>query len=235
MATERGQAAARCEALAQLALACGRVGVDRGDEELVRAAERAAREVAELMPGLPGHPPWGAAADATLGLIALSRDQPERAEAAALAAMTALDEAKHEDPYLEILQPIAAVLSATDSEAWPTAREFLQIFLALIAQRTLDEEMRVKWFRGPVGRSLIEVVGPIDLTTSQGSGGEGAFADDDAALLRSLVLGRTNEEIAAELGIDEQAVSRRLGELFAAIGASSRAEATAFAFRERVV
>ena len=36
-------------------------------------------------------------------------------------------------------------------------------------------------------------------------------------------------------GIDEQAVARRLGELFARIGASSRAEATAFAFRERVL
>jgi hypothetical protein len=30
-------------------------------------------------------------------------------------------------------------------------------------------------------------------------------------------------------------VARRLGELYATIGASSRADATAFAFRERVV
>jgi tetratricopeptide (TPR) repeat protein/DNA-binding CsgD family transcriptional regulator len=235
LASERGQAAARCEALAQLALACGRVGVQRGDQELVDMAERAAHEVAELMPGLPGHPPWGAAADASLGLIALSRDQPERAEAAALAAMGALEEAKHEDPYLEILQPIAAVLRSTDSEAWPMAREFLQMFLALIGQRTLDEEMRVKWFRGPVGRPLIEVVGPIEVSSTPRSDGGVPFAEEDATLLRSLVLGRTNEEIAEELGLDEQAVSRRLGELFATIGASSRAEATAFAFRQRVV
>jgi DNA-binding NarL/FixJ family response regulator len=53
--------------------------------------------------------------------------------------------------------------------------------------------------------------------------------------LRSLIQGRTNEEIAQELGVDEQVVVRRLGQLFTRIGASSRAEATAFAFRERVV
>jgi DNA-binding NarL/FixJ family response regulator len=57
----------------------------------------------------------------------------------------------------------------------------------------------------------------------------------DTALLRSLVQGKTNREIGEELGMDEQAVTRRLGELFARIGASSRAEATAFAFHERVL
>jgi len=49
------------------------------------------------------------------------------------------------------------------------------------------------------------------------------------------VRGRTNAEIADDLGIGEDDVVRRLGELFAKIGASSRAEATAFAFRERVL
>ena len=57
----------------------------------------------------------------------------------------------------------------------------------------------------------------------------------DTALLRSLVQGKTNREIAEELGVDEQTVTRRLGELFVRIGASSRAEATAFAFQERVL
>jgi DNA-binding NarL/FixJ family response regulator len=47
--------------------------------------------------------------------------------------------------------------------------------------------------------------------------------------------GKTNREIAEELGIDEAAVTRRLGELFATIGASSRAEATAFAFQQGVL
>ena len=57
----------------------------------------------------------------------------------------------------------------------------------------------------------------------------------DAALLRSLVQGKTNAEIAKDLDLEEEVVARRLGELFARVGASSRAEATAFAFRERVL
>jgi pyruvate dehydrogenase E2 component (dihydrolipoamide acetyltransferase) len=42
-------------------------------------------------------------------------------------------------------------------------------------------------------------------------------------------------KIAADLGVDEETLTRRLSELFARIGASSRAEATAFAFHQRVL
>jgi DNA-binding NarL/FixJ family response regulator len=59
--------------------------------------------------------------------------------------------------------------------------------------------------------------------------------DADQALLQGLVRGQTDAEIATALDIDEDEVVRRLGGLFAKIGASSRAEATAFAFRERVL
>ena len=52
------------------------------------------------------------------------------------------------------------------------------------------------------------------------------------ALLWLLIEGRTNHEIAAELGMDEDAVVRRLAGLFAKIGVSSRGDAAAFAFRE---
>jgi DNA-binding NarL/FixJ family response regulator len=53
--------------------------------------------------------------------------------------------------------------------------------------------------------------------------------------LESLVHGKTNREIGEDIGIDETAVARRLGELFATIGVSSRADATAFAFREHIL
>jgi DNA-binding CsgD family transcriptional regulator len=114
-------------------------------------------------------------------------------------------------------------------------RPYLQLTLAMVAQRTLDEDVRVRWLRGPLGRELTRLAGPIASVPS-GQGGDGAPVDAaDTALLQSLVQGKTNVEIAEELGIDEQAVTRRLGELFARIGASSRAEATAFAFHERVL
>jgi DNA-binding NarL/FixJ family response regulator len=59
--------------------------------------------------------------------------------------------------------------------------------------------------------------------------------DGKTELLKLVIEGQTNAEIASALGAQEADVTRRLGELFAAIGASSRAEATAFAFREHVV
>ena len=109
----------------------------------------------------------------------------------------------------------------------------------MIAQRTMDEDVRVRWFRGPLGQEMTRLAGPIEYASNVADGnghpsGDGA-EDQDAQLLRSLVQGKTNREIAEEIGIDEQAVTRRLGELFARIGASSRAEATALAFRQRVL
>jgi DNA-binding NarL/FixJ family response regulator len=108
--------------------------------------------------------------------------------------------------------------------------------LAMTAQRTFDEDIRVKWFRGPLGRELSALAGAFQPPTEAPDGrGDLSLEESDTALLKLLVEGRTNREIAEELGVGEQVVTRRLGEMFARIGASSRAEATAFAFRERVV
>jgi len=102
----------------------------------------------------------------------------------------------------------------------------------MIAQRTVDEDVRVRWFRSPVGRELTRMVGPVD----QIPVGDGPREEsEDSILLKSLIQGSTNREIAEELRIDQVDVARRLGDLYARIGASSRAEATAFAFRERVL
>ncbi len=236
LAAERGQPAARCETLAQLALATARLGAERGDDELLAVAERSAREASELARALPGHPPWGAQADAALARVALARGKPEDAQAFAVSAMSALRSAMHEDLYLDVVAPVASVLQSTDAPEWPAVREYLQLSLAMIAQRTLDEGVRVRWFRGPIGQEMTALAGPLDTMPAPEPEGDGTGQNgEDAALLRSLIQGRTNEEIAQEMGIDEPAVVRRLGELFARIGASSRAEATAFAFRERVV
>jgi DNA-binding NarL/FixJ family response regulator len=104
----------------------------------------------------------------------------------------------------------------------------------MVAQRTMDEEVRVRWLQGPLGHEMATLAGQIS-TVVASDGEDGAPAEENALLLQSLVQGKTNAEIAGDLGIDEQAVERRLGELFATIGASSRADATAFAFRERVL
>jgi tetratricopeptide (TPR) repeat protein/DNA-binding CsgD family transcriptional regulator len=236
LAAERGHPAARCEALAQLALSAAHLGAQRDDPALLDVAERSAREAAALAPDLAGHAPWGAKADAALAQVALARGEREEAIAHARSALEAVMAAKHEDLHLDVLTPVAKVLQAAEAPEWEGLRDHLQRSLAMIAQRTLDEDVRVRWFRGPVGREVSTLVGPLEAAIVGDGDGDGAHLEEaDAAMLRSLIQGRTNAEIAEELGLDETAVARTLGELFARIGTSSRAEATAFAFRERVL
>jgi DNA-binding NarL/FixJ family response regulator len=232
LAAESRQPAARCEALARLALEASRLGAEPQDEELLEVAERAAHEAAALVAALPGHPPWGAEADAALARVALARGHEDEAVEHARSAMASLGSAMHEDAHLNVVLPAANTFLATDAPDRVEMQSYLQRTLAMIVQRTRDEDARIRWLRGPFGREMTRLAGPMDATSAAGDAQpEGA----DTQLLRSLVQGKTNREIAEELGVDEQAVARRLGELFVRIGASSRAEATAFAFQERVL
>jgi DNA-binding NarL/FixJ family response regulator len=237
LATEQGRPAARCEALARLAVEAARLGARQHNDALLALAEQSAIEAKGLVELLPGHPPWGAQADAALAEVALTRGDTEQALDAARSAFAALESAMHEDLYPEVVRPVARAIMAAGSEAeQQMVRMYLSVMLARIAQRTIDEEIRVKWFRGPVGSELSSLVGMME-SVPEGQGGQAGPQLDEAetGLLRLLMEGRTNKEIAEELGESEEKVVRRLGEMFARIGASSRAEATAFAFREKVV
>ncbi len=232
-ASDSGFAADRCETLARLAVEAARLGADRGEDELLSVAEEAADKAAQLAAALPGHAPWGAQADAARAVVAMTRGAQKEAVAFALAAGDALQRARHEDANLDVLLPAARVLKDAGAPEWEAVvRPYLQLTLAMIVQRTMDEDVRVRWLRGPAGARMVELAGSIDLVAPAGNG---HGPSDDDRLLASLVHGKTNREIAEELGIDEVDVMRRLGELFATIGVTSRADATAFAFRERVL
>jgi DNA-binding NarL/FixJ family response regulator len=236
--TERGLSAARCEALAHLALEAARFGADGKDDELLSLAESAANEARGLADLLQGHAPWGAQAQAALARVALARGDDEEAVRGAMSVIAALQSALHEDVHVEVMIPVAEVLMAAGSEAEQQLIQFfLQMMLALTAQRTLDEEVRVRWFRGPVGRRLVELAGPLgEMAMQPAAAGSAHRVDErDTELLTLLTEGLTNKEIAERLGEEEPAVARRLAEMFARIGTPSRSEATAFAFRERVV
>ena len=237
LATEQGRPAARCEALAKLALAAATLGAERGDGDLLVLAERSAQEAKELIGVLPGHPPWGAEADAALARVALARGERESGAEAARSAFAALGAAHREDVFLEIVLPASSVLlaSGTDEE-----REMIQnrlaLYAALIAQRITDEGVRVRWFRGPLGRELSRMAGRshgesvVDRAEDVPLGA--ALAEGDTRLLWLLIEAKTNREIASELDVTEDVVARRLAEMYARIGVSSRGEAAVLAFRE---
>jgi DNA-binding NarL/FixJ family response regulator len=237
MATDEGRPAARCEALARLALEAARLGAARGDEELLRRAEGAAFEAKDVIGVLPGHPPWGAQADGAMARVALARGDVERAALAGGSGLRELEEALHEDMNLDVLLPAArAILAGGDEQTRETVRGRLQLLLSGIVQRTLDEDARVRWLRGPLGRELAELAGPIEIGSRPEPDGhpDDQLRDEDRRLLHLLTQGKTNREIATELHISDEDLTRRLGEIFSTIHASSRAEATAFAFREGI-
>jgi DNA-binding CsgD family transcriptional regulator len=236
LATEQGSPAARCEVLARLALEAARLGADRRDEDLLGLAERSAAQATDLMRLLPGHPPWGAQADAASARVALARGARGEALEAARSALMTMQSAMHEDLNLEVVLPAAeAMLAAGGDEERSMAAAQIRITLGFIAQRTLDGDVRARWFRGPVGGPLSRLLGEAVPLIDGESGAATSLDEREKELLTLVMEGRTNAEIAAVLGTDEADVAKRLSELFAAIGASSRAEATAFAFREVVV
>lgn len=57
----------------------------------------------------------------------------------------------------------------------------------------------------------------------------------EAEVLRLVASGSTNKQIAAGLSLSEKTIERHLSNIFAKIGASSRAGATAFAFENQIV
>jgi DNA-binding NarL/FixJ family response regulator len=110
----------------------------------------------------------------------------------------------------------------------------VRLLLARIAQGTLDESVRVRWLRGPLGRELVGLVGPLDDDQAVAAAGafDGAELDAvDRSLLRLLTEGHTNAEMAAKLDLAEEAVGIRLAKLLVRLGVSNRAEATTLAFK----
>ena len=240
LATEQGLPAARCQAVARLALESARLGSERNDEELLDLAERSAGEAKQIHENLPGHALWGAQADAALARVALARGDANGAAAAGRSAIKTLEESFTEDVDLDILLPAGRGILAGGEEAErEQIKAELQLVLTFIARRVLDEDVRARWFRGREARELIEIAGPVATVrveeTAQANGGGMGLGEREMALLRLITEGKTNHEIAAEIGATEDAVVRQLGEIFAKIGASSRAEATGFAFMAKVI
>ena len=239
LATNQGLPAARCEALARLALEAARLGADRNDEQLLAVADGAAQEAKALLAVLPGHPPWGAQADAAIARVALAWGAVEDATVAGRAALDNLEAIMTEDLFLDVQLPAAeALLTGGTPEEAAAVQDRLRLTLTLLVPRILDEDIRVRWLQSPIGRELTKLSGPLikPALRAQSSGHPAvSLTDAESGLLRLLTQGLTNREIARELGSTEESVTRQLAELFTKIGASSRADATASALIGKLV
>ena len=204
-------------------------------DELFDLAVRSAEAAKQLIALLPGHPTWGPQADAALATVALARGDIPAAVEAAGSAIAALQAASHEDSSLEIVIPVAkAIFAGGPPEVQAFVSGYLRLLLARIAQGTLDEKIRVRWLRGPLGRELVALVGPLDAPSASTPvvAFHGPEVDEvDRSLLRLLTEGHTNAEMAAKLELTEEAVGVRLARLLASLGVSNRAEATTLAFK----
>jgi len=240
-AAEQGRPADRCETLAELALAAARLGATAGGGALLTAAENAANEAQALAAMLPGHAPWGPQAGAALALVHLARGRAEDVATTAEGALQALDASRHDDlPVAIVVAASRALLSTGDEQVKLRTRARLAALVTMVAQRTVDDAVRARFFCGPLGRELAALGASEPSALAEGTP-DGAthptssLDEDDSLLLGLLVEGRTNAEIASRVGVAEDEVVRRLGRLFAKLAASSRAEATAFALRDGLV
>ncbi|TAJ19813.1 MAG: hypothetical protein EPO65_05600 [Dehalococcoidia bacterium] len=235
LAADQGKPAARCEVLSTFAIHAARLGVALGDAGLMDEAEAAAQEVEILAARLPGRPPWRARALAARARVASARGNREAAAMAGREALGLLRAAVREDLNLDVVLPASAAVIAAGVEPEATsAREYLQLLGGLIAQRIVDETVRVRWFASHTGRELIALAGPI---ASSGAvvGAAGGLDDRERALLRLVTEARTNAEIASMLGVDEATVSSDLASLFGKMGVGTRADATTVALTGSLV
>jgi DNA-binding NarL/FixJ family response regulator len=65
--------------------------------------------------------------------------------------------------------------------------------------------------------------------------GNAALTNREQEVLRLVVQGKTNQAIAAELGISEKTIEKYMGEIFAKLNVTSRVEAAVYAVREGLV
>jgi len=237
LASEIGQVAARCEAKCAHALAAAWLGSERQDEELLALAEQAALETQDIAAGLPGHPPWMGSADAVLARVAQVRGRPEAAAWFARAYFSSLQEAMREDADLNAkLLAAGALIEGGSDDEQEMARGSLRLDLALTARRITDEDVRGRWFRSRIGRELTRLAGTLETPRPEHQDpGVRSVEEAERELLRLVVQGQTNREMASALGLSETEVASRLAALFAKIGAASRADATMAVFLEKLV
>jgi DNA-binding NarL/FixJ family response regulator len=217
------------------------LAAETGDRELLRPADEAAGEALALCRQLEGLLPWEAQAHAARAQAALGGGDVAGAAEAARAALASLRERNPSGLQLEVLLAAGRALVAGGAAGEVAElRDRIGGLLGRIAERILADDVRVRWFASPLHRGLAAIAGSA--APGKPIGGvsarrrlPGGLSEREAEVLRLVAAGKTNREIAADLVLSEKTVARHLENIFARLGVSSRAAATAFALRAGVV
>ena len=229
--------------LALLRVAQGRAGdartalarvLDETSDPMVRSALLPAYVEVALAAGLAG-----TARDAAeeLSGIAAQRDLPALQGAAAYAlgsVLLAEGDARGAGHELHRARQVWQELDAP----YETARARVRFGLA--CRRLGDDDSAMLEF--DAARGVFDALGAVPdralLELAAGTPvpqGKGALSRREVEVLALVVAGRSNREIATALTVSEHTVRRHVQNIFAKIGVSSRAAATAFALRHDLV
>jgi len=239
LASERGSPAGRCELLAMLATSCARFGADLGDADLLSAAEGWANEAVKLSHQLPeSDAPWLGQAFAALGQIARARGDKD---AAFEHGMASVNELRRVRQMFAFLYPEWRLLTARAVEGFedPLITEFLmgvRIDYMMTTYQTADDSIRAKWLATPIIAELAERSGLGDAVRTEDTGAtvEAPLSERGVDILRRVMSGETNKQIAAAMEIDETEVAKELAAVYAELGVSSRAQMSVAAMKKGI-
>jgi DNA-binding NarL/FixJ family response regulator len=174
-----------------------------------------------------------AAANASGELGALAEQMPSRVlEATSAHAAGALHLAEDD--------PRAALVAARGAaEVWQEfdapyelarARELIGL-----ACRALGDEDSAAFELEAAHETFVRLGAAADLARLEGSRAGHGLSPRELQVLKLVAAGRTNKAIAVELVLSERTVERHVSNIFAKLGLSTRAAATAFAYQHGLV
>ena len=240
LATERGSPGGRAEVLSYLAVEAARLGADAQDEDLLSRAETWAEETIRMAKALPrSDAPFEAFGYGALAQIAHARGDRDGAYEHAKAAA---EEWKRTRQFFAFLYPEARLLVARAFAGVedPLAAEFKMQFrgdILVALWQTSDDSVRARWLSSPIMKEAMDLIGGAEALTMLESGAAvpAALSDEETEILRRVMAGQTNREIATASGHDEQETAKVIARIFETIGASNPKEAAREALRQGIV
>jgi DNA-binding CsgD family transcriptional regulator len=239
LASERGSPAGRCELLTLLATNSARFGADMGDADLLTRAEEWATEALKLSRALPASDaPWEGQAEAALAQVALARGDRDGAIEHGMASIGELRRTRQLFAFLwpEWRLLAARALDGVDDPMVAEFRAGARRDYQMTTHETADDGVRAKWLRNPIVHELGELVGLSDAVRIERSGASVPAGLEERAVqvLRQVMAGRTNKEIAAALGIEEAGVAQELEGVYEALGVKTQAQMSVAALRQGI-